>query len=209
MSTTSREKQYDELPDLSGDFSDDDEIEATKPSFEQLNATLVSRGYLRTPLDVTGMNREAMDSLADALHAMIAQREEDLEFRTALTAQTRTLTSSLERTKRFLCEEQDRSADLERKTEAAKARIAAINTSLEHEQAAHRSTKDALARCRRDLQMIKTSALQYKAANDRSVARVRARIGEVTASAVRSVVPDFRIVASAFEEPASGSRRRS
>ncbi|SPO29965.1 uncharacterized protein UTRI_06271_B [Ustilago trichophora] len=189
---------YDHLPDLSADISIDTD-NLTKPTFEQLNATLISRGYLRSPLNVSGMRSDSLAALSDALHAMIAQREEDIEVRTALTAKNRTLTASLERTKRFYREESERSADFERKSEASKARLAHLTTQLETERNAHRATKEALGRMRRDLQAIKSSALQYKAANDRSVARVRARIGEVTSSAIRSAVPDFQIVASAFD----------
>uniref|UniRef100_V5EV67 Uncharacterized protein n=1 Tax=Kalmanozyma brasiliensis (strain GHG001) TaxID=1365824 RepID=V5EV67_KALBG len=182
---------------------------STRPTFEQLNATLISRGYLRFPLNVTGMREESLASLADALHAMIAQREEDIEVRTALTAKNRTLTASLERTKRFHKEELERSADFERKAEASKSKLAHLTTQLETERNAHRSTKEALGRLRRDLQAIKASAVQYKAANDRSVARIRARIGEVTSSAIRSAVPDFQIVASAFDEPPAASSSKA
>lgn len=195
---------YDDLPDLSADLSNvsSSSIRA-RPTFEQLNSTLVSRGYLRTQLDVSGMKADALEELADALHAMIAQREEDLEVRTTLAAQSRTLNASLERTKRFLKEQEEKSADLERKAEAVKAKLGNFNSQLEAEQASHRSTKDALSRTKRDLQVVKASALQYRAANDRSVAKIRARIGEVTTSAIRSVIPDFKIVASAFDEPAA------
>ncbi len=120
------------------------------------------------------------------------------------------LAASLERAKRFHKEESERAADFERKSEAAKAKLTHVSAQLEAEQNAHKATKDALARMRRDLQAIKASALQYKAANDRSVARVRARIGEVTSSAIRSAVPDFQIVASAFDDlPTSSSTRGS
>ncbi|SJX65680.1 uncharacterized protein SRS1_16304 [Sporisorium reilianum f. sp. reilianum] len=199
---------YDHLPDLSADMSIQTDT-STRPTFEQLNATLISRGYLRSPLNVAGMREESLSALADALHAMIAQREEDIEVRTALTAKNRTLTASLERSKRFQKEELDRSADFERKAEASKVKLAHLTTQLETERNAHKATKEALARMRRDLQAIKASALQYKAANDRSVARVRARIGEVTSSAIRSAVPDFQIVASAFDEPPTASSSKS
>ncbi|CBQ70031.1 conserved hypothetical protein [Sporisorium reilianum SRZ2] len=199
---------YDHLPDLSADMSIQTDT-STRPTFEQLNATLISRGYLRSPLNVAGMRDESLSALADALHAMIAQREEDIEVRTALTAKNRTLTASLERSKRFQKEELERSADFERKAEASKVKLAHLTTQLETERNAHKATKEALARMRRDLQAIKASALQYKAANDRSVARVRARIGEVTSSAIRSAVPDFQIVASAFDEPPTASSSKS
>ncbi len=200
---------YDHLPDLSADDSIDG-VEKGRPTFEQLNATLISRGYLRSALNVSGMREESVGVLADALHAMISQREEDIEVRTALTAKNRTLTASLERAKRFHKEESERAIDFERKAEAAKAKLTHVSAQLETEQNAHKATKDALARMRRDLQAIKASALQYKAANDRSVARVRARIGEVTSSAIRSAVPDFQIVASAFDDlPTSSSTKAS
>lgn len=195
---------YDHLPDLPANISVE-AANAVRPTFEQLNATLISRGYLRSPLNTAGMPEDSLAALADALHAMIAQREEDIEVRTALTAKSRTLTASLERTKRFQKEELERSADFERKAEASKAKVLHLTAQLETECHAHKATKDALARTRRDLQAIKASALQYKAANDRSVARVRARIGEVTSSAIRSAVPDFQIVASAFDEPPTAS----
>ncbi|SNX87353.1 uncharacterized protein MEPE_06063 [Melanopsichium pennsylvanicum] len=190
---------YHHLPDLSADISMDTE-NVTRPTFEQLNAALISRGYLRSPLNVTGMREESLVALSDTLHAMVAQREEDIEVRTALTAKNRSLTASLERTKRFQKEELERSADLERKVEASKAKLLHLATQLDTERNAQKAAKEALGRMRRDLQAIKASALQYKAANDRSVARVRARIGEVTGSAIRSAVPDFQIVASAFDD---------
>ncbi|KAJ1026355.1 hypothetical protein NDA16_002442 [Ustilago loliicola] len=182
---------------------------ATRPTFEQLNATLISRGYLRSPLNVAGMREDSLATLADALHAMIAQREEDIEVRTALTAKNRTLTASLERSKRFQKEEAERSADFERKAEASKAKLTHLTTQLEAERNAHKATKEALGRMRRDLQAIKASTLQYKVANDRSVARVRARIGEVTNSAIRSAVPDFQIVASAFDDLPTASSSKA
>ncbi len=187
----------------------DADNDGARPTFEQLNATLISRGYLRLPLNVAGMREESLAALADALHAMIAQREEDIEVRTALTAKNRTLTASLERTKRFQKEEAERSADFERKAEASKAKLAHLTTQLETERNAHKATKEALGRMRRDLQAVKASALQYKAANDRSVARVRARIGEVTSSAIRSAVPDFQIVASAFDDLPTASTSKA
>lgn len=199
---------YDHLPDLSADVSMSAD-NATRPTFEQLNATLISRGYLRSPLNVAGMRQDSLAALADALHAMIAQREEDIEVRTALTAKNRTLAASLERTKRFQNEELERSADFERKAEASKAKLAHLTLELEAERTAHKATKEALGRMRRDLQAVKSSALQYKVTNDRSVARVRARIGEVTSSAIRSAVPDFQIVASAFDDPPSASSSRA
>ncbi|SPC61929.1 uncharacterized protein UHOD_08060 [Ustilago sp. UG-2017b] len=199
---------YDHLPDLSVDISMGTSS-TSRPAFEQLNATLISRGYLRLPLDVAGMREDSLSALADALHALIAQREEDIEVRTALTAKNRTLTASLERTKRFQKEEIERSADFERKAEASKAKLIHLSTQLETERNAHKATKEALGRMRRDLQAIKASALQYKTANDRSVARVRARIGEVTNSAIRSAVPDFQIVASAFDDVPNGSSSKA
>lgn len=199
---------YDHLPDLSADISMDTD-NATSPTFEQLNATLISRGYLRSPLNVAGMREDSLAALADALHAMIAQREEDIEVRTALTAKNRTLTASLERSKRFQKEEAEHSADFERKAEASKAKLTHLTTQLEAERNAHKATKEALGRMRRDLQAVKASALQYKAANDRSVARVRARIGEVTNSAIRSAVPDFQIVASAFDDLPTASSSKA
>ncbi|SOV04138.1 uncharacterized protein UDID_08060 [Ustilago sp. UG-2017a] len=199
---------YDHLPDLSVDISMGTSS-TSRPAFEQLNATLISRGYLRLPLNVAGMREDSLSALADALHALIAQREEDIEVRTALTAKNRTLTASLERTKRFQKEEIERSADFERKAEASKAKLIHLSTQLETERNAHKATKEALGRMRRDLQAIKASALQYKTANDRSVARVRARIGEVTNSAIRSAVPDFQIVASAFDDVPNGSSSKA
>lgn len=199
---------YDHLPDLSVDISMGTSS-TSRPAFEQLNATLISRGYLRLPLKVAGMREDSLSALADALHALIAQREEDIEVRTALTAKNRTLTASLERTKRFQKEEIERSADFERKAEASKAKLIHLSTQLETERNAHKATKEALGRMRRDLQAIKASALQYKTANDRSVARVRARIGEVTNSAIRSAVPDFQIVASAFDDVPNGSSSKA
>lgn len=199
---------YDHLPDLSADMLIETDS-STRPTFEQLNATLISRGYLRSPLNVAGIRQDSLSALSDALHAMIAQREEDIEVRTALTAKNRTLTASLERTKRFQKEELERSADFERKAEASKTKLVHLSIQLETERNAHKATKEALGRMRRDLQAIKASALQYKAANDRSVARVRARIGEVTSSAIRSAVPDFQIVASAFDEPPTASSSKA
>ncbi|GAC97995.1 hypothetical protein PHSY_005583 [Pseudozyma hubeiensis SY62] len=199
---------YDHLPDLPADISMETD-KSIPPTFEQLNATLISRGYLRSPLNASGMREDSLAALADALHAMIAQREEDIEVRTALTAKNRTLTASLERTKRFQKEEIERSADFERKAESSKAKLIHLTNQLEMERTAHKATKEALARMRRDLQAVKASALQYKSCNDRSVARVRARIGEVTSSAIRSAVPDFQIVASAFDEPPTASSSRS
>ncbi|TKY87916.1 hypothetical protein EX895_003012 [Sporisorium graminicola] len=206
--SASQSGAYDHLPDLSADMSIETDS-AIRPTFEQLNATLISRGYLRAPLNVAGMRQDSLAALADALHAMIAQREEDIEVRTALTAKNRTLTASLERSKRFQREELERSADFERKAEASKVKLGHLTTQLETERNAHKATKEALARMRRDLQAVKASALQYKAANDRSVARVRARIGEVTSSAIRSAVPDFQIVASAFDEPPTASSSKA
>ncbi|KAN0063750.1 hypothetical protein ACQY0O_003800 [Thecaphora frezii] len=192
----------EDLPDLSMDVSTASLV--VRPSFEQLNATLFSRGYLRAPLNVAGLAPDSVDALADALHAIIAQRQDDLDVRSALTAKTRTLAASLERTKRFLNQEAQKCADAERRSEAAKAKILSLEHALQAEQTAHKATKEALNKSRRDLQLVKASALQHRASSDRNVARVRARIGDVTATALRSSVPDFRIVSSAFDEVLPG-----
>lgn len=94
-----------------------------RPTFDQLNAELFSRGFVPSPLDVTGMRSSSVNQLADALHAMLSQRQQDVEFREAVSAKNRSLASSLERTQRFLAEEKEKRLDAERGLEASKAKV--------------------------------------------------------------------------------------
>jgi hypothetical protein len=92
-------------------------------AFAQVNASLLERGLLKNPLDVNDVSIVTRKALADLLLSMLAQRQEDGKFREQLSSKLRVTDSSLERTKRFWKEEQDKTADLTRKLETSKARI--------------------------------------------------------------------------------------
>lgn len=100
-----------------------DRITPPVDSFAQINTTLLERGCLSMPLDVTGLTSEAKRALATLLLSLLAQRQDDAKFREQLASRLKVTESSLERTKRFWKEDQNKSADLTRKLESSKARI--------------------------------------------------------------------------------------
>ncbi|PWN88457.1 hypothetical protein FA10DRAFT_268652 [Acaromyces ingoldii] len=165
-----------------------------RPTFDQLNAELFSRGFVPSPLDVGGMRSSSVNQLADALHAMLSQRQQDVEFREAVSAKNRSLASSLERTQRFLAEEKERRLDAERGLEASKAKVGNLTDSLNTSQSALKQAREDVQKSRRDLHSIKAQANQHKVACERQVERLRARFGEESIKAMKSVVPEVYIV---------------
>lgn len=61
------------------DISADSASISFRPSFEMLNSQLYARGYISAPLVVAGMTEEHVEHLADALHAMLQQREVSID----------------------------------------------------------------------------------------------------------------------------------
>lgn len=94
-----------------------------RPTLDQLNAELLSRGFIASPLEVEGMRAASVNQLANALHTMLSQRQQDVEFREAVSAKNRSLASNLERTQRFLVEEREKRLDAEKNVEAQKAKM--------------------------------------------------------------------------------------
>lgn len=92
-------------------------------AFSQISATLISHGFLTAPLDIAGLSKESTTTLADAFHGLIAQRQKDVELRQSLASQNRVLESTLDRTKRFWKENEEKRVDIERKLEAVKAQL--------------------------------------------------------------------------------------
>jgi hypothetical protein len=92
-------------------------------TFSQVNAALIDHGCLTKPLDVSELSSTAKKALATLLHSMLTQRQEEGQLREQLSSKLRVTDSSLERTKRFWKEEQDKTADLTRRLETSKARI--------------------------------------------------------------------------------------
>lgn len=91
-------------------------------TFAQVNTALIDHGCLKKPLDMSDVPSATRKALAELLLAMIAQRQTDACFREQLSSKLRVNESSLERTKRFWKEEQDKTADLACKLETSKAR---------------------------------------------------------------------------------------
>lgn len=79
-------------------------------------------------------------------------------------------------------------------------------TALKEEESAHRTTRDELQKARRELQLVKTAALQYRASQERGAERVRARLAEQSLAQLRTAVPSVRILRSAFPAVDSGRR---
>lgn len=92
-------------------------------AFVQVNASLLERGYISKPLDVTGLSDANLKALSDLLHGFVAQRVQDADLREELASRNRVLESSLERTKRFWKEDEEKRAECERKLEASKAQV--------------------------------------------------------------------------------------
>lgn len=103
--------------------SNEDRTTPAVDSFAQINTTLLERGCLAKPLDITGLPSDARKALSNLLLSLLAQRQDDATFREQLASKLSVTDSSLERTKRFWNEEQNKSADLTRRLETSKARV--------------------------------------------------------------------------------------
>lgn len=78
------------------------------------------------PLDVSELSNAASKSLATLLLSLLDERQEQAHFREKLASRLTVTESSLERTKRFWREEQEKTADLARKLDTTKARVGCV-----------------------------------------------------------------------------------
>ncbi|KAK0548189.1 hypothetical protein OC846_004579 [Tilletia horrida] len=182
-------------------MSDSSLSTVASPTFDQLNFLLISRGYTQKPLILpSGTSDTTIQALSSVIHSLLAQRDEDIELREQLSAQTRTHGATIERLKRAIDEEMRKSEDMERKCEAMKSKaetaVAAHNNTL----IAHKSTQADLLRTRAELQSIKVAAHQQRLAINRSSERLKSKLAETSLTALRSVVPSLRVATGAFSE---------
>jgi len=64
---------------------------------------------------VSSLPQAHLDILSDLLNSLLSQRDEDLDFRESLVGANRALTSSLDRSNKFLKEEKAKRLDEEKK----------------------------------------------------------------------------------------------
>lgn len=104
-------------------FASTSSISSVHPNFHQLSHLLISRGFIKHPLQVESLPADHLQVLADLLYEFLSQRDQDVEFRETLIGKNRTLESSLDRSNRFLKEEKEKSLNEEKKAmkERAKA----------------------------------------------------------------------------------------
>ncbi|KAE8214676.1 hypothetical protein CF319_g1830 [Tilletia indica] len=183
------------------DDSDDSFSTAANPTFDQLNFLLISRGYTSKPLLIpSGTSEDTIQALSNTIHALLSQREEDVEVREQLGAQNRTLSATVERLKRAVDEEMRKSEDLERKLETAKVKADAALAAHSTVIAAHKQTQADLVRARTELQGVKVAAHQYRLSINRGSERLKSKLAETSLTALRSVVPALRVATGAFAD---------
>ncbi|CAD6888796.1 unnamed protein product [Tilletia controversa] len=183
------------------DDSDDSLSTAASPTFDQLNFLLISRGYTNKPLLIpSGTSEATIQALSNTIHALLSQREEDIEVREQLGAQNRTLTATVERLKRSVDEEMRKSEDLERKLESIKVKADSALAAHATVVAAHKQTQAVLIRARTDLQCVKVAAHQYRLSLNRGSERLKSKLAETSLTALRSVVPALRVATGAFSD---------
>jgi len=187
-----------------------DSVESSIPSidtFSQVNAALIDHGCLKKPLDVSELSNLAKKALSDLLYSMLAQRQEDANFREQLASKLRVTDSSLERTKRFWKEEQEKTADLSRRLETSKARIGTTTQELNECQSNLKRTKEELQKSKRDLLNVKQQVHQQKQASERQLERLRSKFSDESIKSLRAKVPEVYIANA--KEASSSSLRRS
>ncbi|PWN31983.1 uncharacterized protein FA14DRAFT_83640 [Meira miltonrushii] len=178
--------------------------EKSGAAFEQVNALLVDRGLIDKPLDVNGLSSSSIKSIANLLHSLVSQRQKDADFREELASKNRVLESSVERTKKFWREDEEKRAECERKLEASKANVETLNEELKVSNTTLRKTKEELQKTRKDLLVIKQQAAQQKLASERQMERLRAKFTEESIKSLRTQLPKVYLPGSS-----TGPSRRS
>ncbi len=115
---------------------------AARPGLDHLNAILLAKGYITKPLNfglepsstsadeqqqAEGKKQkriDQLDSFADLLTTLLAERDADLALKEGLQAKVRMLESSVDRKGKFLAEEIERRLDAQRKETAALVKAA-------------------------------------------------------------------------------------
>lgn len=92
-------------------------------TFSQINSTLLSNGLVERSIDLSQLPEQSVRALSDAIHGLLSQKHRDAELKQSLSGRNRTLESSLERTKRFWKEDEDKRVELEHKVESFKAQL--------------------------------------------------------------------------------------
>lgn len=178
--------------------------EKSGAAFEQVNALLIDRGLIDKPLDVNGLSSSSIKNISNLLHSLVSQRQKDADFREELASKNRVLESSIERTKKFWKEDEEKRAECERKLEASKANIETLNEDLKLSNTTLRKTKEELQKTRKDLLVIKQQAAQQKLASERQSERLRAKFTEESIKSLRTQLPKVYLPGSSI-----GPSRRS
>ena len=84
----------------------------------------MSTTVLAAPLSLANLPSAALAPLADAIHTLLAQRQEDVDLRDALATRNRQLSDKLERCERREREEKEGREKVERERERERARVA-------------------------------------------------------------------------------------
>ncbi|PWN42528.1 hypothetical protein IE81DRAFT_323286 [Ceraceosorus guamensis] len=171
---------------------------SSHPTFDQLNALLLSRGYLNEPLNVSPLPTRSLDALCQALHSLLGQRAEDVDLRDALAARNRALNSRAERMERELQEEREARLSAERKSERERSRNKHLADEAKALEANLKAAQSDLQSSRRALQTVKASAHQSALSSTRQSTRQRAAYSEATAATTRGCFPTARCVPFAF-----------
>ncbi|CEH15963.1 Afadin/alpha-actinin-binding [Ceraceosorus bombacis] len=171
---------------------------SSHPTFDQLNALLLSRGYLSEPLNVSSLPTRSLDALCQALHSLLGQRAEDVDLRDALAARNRALNSRAERMERELQEEREARLSAERKSERERNRNKHLADEGKALEANLKAAQSDLQSSRRALQTVKASAHQSALSSTRQSTRQRAAYSEATAATTRGCFPTARCVPFAF-----------
>lgn len=176
----------------------------TGAAFEQVNVLLIDRGLIDKPLDVNGLSSSSVKNISNLLHSLVSQRQKDADFREELASKNRVLESSIERTKKFWREDEEKRAECERKLEASKANVETLNEDLKVANTSLRKTKEELQKTRKDLLVIKQQAAQQKLASERQSERLRAKFTEESIKSLRTQLPKVYLPGSSI-----GTSRRS
>ncbi|KDN43664.1 hypothetical protein K437DRAFT_147144 [Tilletiaria anomala UBC 951] len=193
-----------------------------RAGLEHLNAILIARGYIKTPLDFSISKSEdaaprtdssdssrgdKLETIADLLTTILAERDMDLEMKANLAAKVRVLESSLERKGKALAEEIETRLEAQRKETAALVKVGSVTHELSRETASHRSTRDDLLRLRRDVASIKQASVQAKVRAERKSENLRSKLSELSTQALmaKGCAADVRVIGGVFSH-AEGSR---
>lgn len=167
-------------------------------TFEELRDLFVARGYHKTPLSLDGLPDKSRAVLLDVLRALVREHDEEAAVQAQLLARNRELEHSVQRTQRHTRQASEQTHSTEARLHAAETQLESAQRTLRAEQAAHRTTREQLARTRREMQHVKAGAAQHRTVTERGAERLRDRMASATLSNLKALVPDIRIASPAF-----------